>query len=215
MVKLMQESTKSEAIELEILIIRHGQSEADILEVHEGRADFPLTEVGEEQARRMADFVAKEYPPEMILSSTLKRASGTAGILQEAIGCELRFYDELREFNNGVLAGMPRTEAAIKYPLPKGGRPVHIPIQDGESVLDIRYRAERILREILHDYQDYKRIAIVSHGKLISNLLKAFLHQPHGDIAFATGDTGIHLLEVREDLRLVRFLNRLEHVTHE
>ncbi|WP_252504374.1 histidine phosphatase family protein [Sporosarcina sp. Marseille-Q4943] len=200
---------------MEILIIRHGQSEADLLEVHEGRADFPLTELGEVQARKMAAAVATEYPPEIILSSTLKRASGTARILQEAIGCEIRFYDELREFNNGVLAGMSRKEAAIKYPLPKGGRPVHIPIQDGESALDLRYRAERILREIIHDYKDYERVAIVSHGGLISNLFNAFFNLPIGDVVFPTGDTGIHLLELREDIRVVKFINKLDHLSYD
>ncbi|MGN7387907.1 histidine phosphatase family protein [Sporosarcina sp. SAFN-015] len=198
---------------MELLVIRHGQSEADLLEVHEGRADFPLTELGERQAGKMAATVAKEYPPEIILSSTLKRASGTAQILQEAIGCEIRFYDDLREFNNGVLAGMSRKEAAIKHPLPEGGRPVHIPIQDGESALDLRYRAERILRQILHDYQGYQRIAIVSHGKMISNLINAFLRLPVGDVAFPTGDTGIHLLEQREGMRVVRFMNRQDHLS--
>ncbi|MCG7344884.1 histidine phosphatase family protein [Sporosarcina sp. ACRSL] len=197
---------------MEILIIRHGQSEADLLDVHEGRADFPLTELGEAQARKMAMSVAKQYPPEIILSSTLKRASGTARILQEAIGCEIRFYDDLRERNNGVLAGMPRKEAAIKYPLPKGGRPLHIPIQDGESELEFRYRAERIFQEILYDYREYQRIAIVSHGGMISNLLKSFLKQPYGDFRFFTGDTGIHLLEQREDMRVIKFLNKLEHL---
>lgn len=29
---------------MQILLIRHGESEADILNVHEGRADFELTE---------------------------------------------------------------------------------------------------------------------------------------------------------------------------
>ena len=31
---------------MKLLIIRHGQSEADLLDVHEGRADFPLTALG-------------------------------------------------------------------------------------------------------------------------------------------------------------------------
>ena len=32
---------------MQILLIRHGESEADILHVHEGRADFELTEKGD------------------------------------------------------------------------------------------------------------------------------------------------------------------------
>ena len=160
----------------------------------------------------MANYVEEKLTPALILSSPLKRAASTAKILQKEIGCELKFYDDLMEFNNGVLAGLSREEALIKYPLPKGGRPVHIPIQDGESELEFRYRAERIFHKIILDYQDYERVAIVSHGGLISNFIKAFLKQPNGDLIFATGDTGIHLLEIREGLRLVRFTNKQEHL---
>ena len=39
---------------MELLIVKHGQSEADLLGVHEGRADFPLTKLGELQASAMA-----------------------------------------------------------------------------------------------------------------------------------------------------------------
>jgi 2,3-bisphosphoglycerate-dependent phosphoglycerate mutase len=197
---------------MELLIIRHGQSEADLLEVHEGRADFPLTELGIQQAKLMADYVEKSYPPSVIISSPLKRASGTAQILQQKIGCDLKYEEDLMEFNNGILAGLPRKEAAIKYPLPKGGRPIHIPIEGGESELEFRYRAERIAQKILHDYQDYERVAIVSHGGLISNFIKALLNQSNSKVVFPTGDTGIHLLEIREDLRIVRFMNKQEHL---
>jgi 2,3-bisphosphoglycerate-dependent phosphoglycerate mutase len=197
---------------MELLIIRHGQSEADLLEVHEGRADFPLTELGIQQAKLMADYVEKSYPPSVIISSPLKRASGTAQILQQKIGCDLKYEEDLMEFNNGVLAGLPRKEAAIKYPLPKGGRPIHIPIQGGESDLEFRYRAERIAQKILYDYQGYERVAIVSHGGLISNFIKALLNQSNSNVVFPTGDTGIHLFEIREDLRIVRFINKQDHL---
>ena len=44
-----------------ILVIRHGESEADILDVHEGRADFELTQKGHQQAAAMAKYVAGNY----------------------------------------------------------------------------------------------------------------------------------------------------------
>jgi 2,3-bisphosphoglycerate-dependent phosphoglycerate mutase len=198
---------------LELLVIRHGQSKADLLGVHEGRADFPLTELGIQQAKKMAKFVAEKYPPDIILSSPLKRANSTALILQEELKCELLIDNDLMEFNNGVLAGLSREEASIKYPLPKNGRPAHVPIEDGESELDFRFRAERIFHKIIFDYQHYQRVAIVSHGGLISNLIKAFLSQPNNKrFTFATGDTGIHLLEIKDSLRLVKFLNKQEHL---
>ena len=38
---------------MQILLIRHGESEADILHVHEGRADFELTDKGRQQVQRL------------------------------------------------------------------------------------------------------------------------------------------------------------------
>ena len=198
---------------MELLIIRHGESEADLLGVHEGRADFPLTEVGEKQAKRMATYIEQHYPPTIILSSPLIRANRTATILQQSIGCELIIEQDLMEFNNGVLAGLSREEAAIKYPLPKDGRPAHIPIKDGESDLEFRFRADNTFHKVFYDYHEYERVAIVSHGGTISNLLKAFLKQPmNNEFIFATGDTGIHLLEIKGNHRIIRFLNKQEHL---
>lgn len=201
---------------MELLIIRHGESEADLLGVHEGRANFPLTELGIVQARKMAAYVNIHFPPNVILSSTLSRAMSTATILYSMIGCE--FYEEpdLMEFNNGVLAGLPRGEAAIKYPLPEQGRPIYLPIEAGESELEFRYRAEYILHKIIEEYKDYQRVAIVSHGGMISNLIKAFLQLPvTSDYIFTTGDTGIHLLSIKKDKRIINFLNRLDHINDE
>ena len=43
---------------MDLLVIRHGQSEADILQVIEGRADFSLTELGMRQAALMSCIVS-------------------------------------------------------------------------------------------------------------------------------------------------------------
>ena len=59
---------------MKLLIIRHGQSEADILDVYEGRADYELTELGHRQVKQMADYVISNYSIDKIYSSPLKRA---------------------------------------------------------------------------------------------------------------------------------------------
>jgi len=198
---------------MEILVIRHGESEADLLEVHEGRADFPLTHLGVSQAERMASYIKRNYQPDLILSSPLIRASKAAEILQSATGCELIFVKELMEYNNGILAGMSREEASRKYPLPKGGRPIHIPIQEGESDLEFFHRVESVFHRIIHEYGNLNRIAIVSHGGFISNFLKIFLGLSSTDKSvFSTGDTGIHLVEIRENRRVIKFMNSTAHL---
>ena len=197
---------------MELFIIRHGQSEADLLNVHEGRADFPLTSLGKEQAGKMATKVATTFQPEIILASPLKRAKETAAILQQAVGCPLTYYEELMELNNGVLAGLARQEAEQKYPLPKGGRPPHHAIEAGESMLQLKYRAEFMWQTILHEYKTYQRIAVVSHGGFISELIKVVLKQQGQPFIYPTGDTGIHHFSIRENDVVIRFINNTAHI---
>ena len=81
------------------------------------------------------------------------------------------------------------------------------------SDLEFRFRADSIFHKVLSDYQDYERVAIVSHGGTISNLLKEFLKQPmNNEFIFVTGDTGIHLLEIKGDSQIIRFLNNQGHL---
>jgi 2,3-bisphosphoglycerate-dependent phosphoglycerate mutase len=198
---------------MDIVIIRHGQSEADLLGVHEGRADFPLTEIGRQQARLMAEKVTEKFKPTKIWASPLKRAHETASILSEKCGIPIILEDDLMEYNNGVLAGLSREVAATKYPLPPGGRKPHESIEAGESVLDFRFRVERIFSKIIAESGDASRIAIVAHGGTISNMIKAFLKLPPiTEYGFATGDTGIHYLRLEETNRIVLWLNNTEHL---
>ena len=67
---------------MKLLVIRHGESEADILDVHEGRADFELTERGHRQAEAMGEFVSRTYQIAKIYHSTLKRAD------RQPLGCK-------------------------------------------------------------------------------------------------------------------------------
>ena len=99
-----------------LLVIRHGESEADILDVHEGRADFELTQKGHRQAAAMAKYVARNYQVTRIYASTLKRAAQTAEHLSDETGIEIAFDPDLMEFNNGLLAGLSHEEADRLYP---------------------------------------------------------------------------------------------------
>jgi 2,3-bisphosphoglycerate-dependent phosphoglycerate mutase len=198
---------------MEILLIRHGESEGDILRVHEGLADLLLTDRGRMQAKEMAIVVKEKYMPEVIWASTLKRARETAEILSQETGIKVIEDDALREFNNGVLAGLPYAEAKIRYPEPEGGRKPHEAIEDGESELEFRFRAQTVFSKILAESEGRKRIAIVSHGGMISNLLRTFLNLPVlADTNFPTGDTGIHLLKINGNQKVVMFMNDCGHL---
>ncbi|MRX56144.1 histidine phosphatase family protein [Bacillus idriensis] len=193
---------------MEILLIRHGQSEADILKVHEGRADFPLTEIGRKQVQLMAERVKNEFPPEIVWSSTLQRAKETASLLSNKVGCPIQFKEELMEFNNGIQAGLTFEEAK-KYPNPKY---LHDRFEEGETHIEFRMRIESIFSKILSSSL-HNRIAIVAHGGVINCLLRSFFHMPvTKDFYFKNGDTGISFIEITEQGKVIHFLNNTSHL---
>jgi len=52
---------------MQILLIRHGESEDDFLEKdYTGPTDLPLTKKGLQQVTKMSTRVGKEFPPDFI-----------------------------------------------------------------------------------------------------------------------------------------------------
>ncbi|MCR5123369.1 MAG: histidine phosphatase family protein [Ruminococcus sp.] len=176
---------------MRLLVIRHGESEADILGVHEGRADFELTERGHRQAEATGVYVAEHYKVDRIFHSTLKRAAQTARHLAENTGAPL-FPDELlMEFNNGLLAGLPYDVASERYP--SVSVPPHKSVYKQESKLMFRHRAEVVLSVLLSENDDDSTVAVVTHGGMIGQLYRAFLRLPYDtDYSFWSGDACIH-----------------------
>ena len=195
-----------------ILVIRHGESEADILDVHEGRADFALTEKGHRQASAMADYVAERYKLTRIYASTLKRAAQTAKHLSEASGVAVGFDPDLMEFNNGLLAGLSREDADRLYPEVKD-LPVDQAVYGQESKVEFRNRAEKILQKILSENGPEDIVAVVTPGGLVNQLYGALFHTPVGeDSFFCTADTGIHIWKITDRGNYVVKANVDEHI---
>ncbi|MGE7921451.1 histidine phosphatase family protein [Viridibacillus sp. NPDC093762] len=199
---------------MRLLIIRHGESEADILNVHEGRADFKLTEVGQQQVILLSEWVNNHYKLDKIYSSTLKRATQTALLLGNKQQIEIEFDEDLMEWNNGLIAGLSREEAEERYPLVIDLAP-HDAVYEQESILDFRYRAEKILSKIISEHPDDATIAIVSHGGMINKLYQSFLKLPFDtNVIFHCGDTSLHEWTIQDNQRHIVFSNRLDHLNN-
>jgi 2,3-bisphosphoglycerate-dependent phosphoglycerate mutase len=195
-----------------ILVIRHGESEADILDVHEGRADFALTERGRRQASAMAKYVAERYKLTRIYASTLRRAAQTAKHLSEASGVAVEFDSDLMEFNNGLLAGLSREDADRQYPEVKD-LPVDQAVYGQESKVEFRNRAEKMLHRILSENGPEDIVAVVTHGGMVNQLYGALFHTPVGeDSFFCTADTGIHIWNITDRGNYVVKANVDEHI---
>lgn len=197
---------------MRLLIIRHGESEADLLDVHEGRADFPLTAFGHKQAEAMASYLAKTCKVDRIYCSTLRRAYQTAEHLSQKTGVPLTADEHLMEFNNGLWAGLERDVVREKYPAVQN-IPLHASVYEQESQLDFRFRAEYMLSKIISENDNAATIAVVTHGGMINQLYRAFMRLPvDSDIFWNTGDTGIHEWQINGNIRHVIRANDTGHM---
>lgn len=99
-----------------LLLVRHGQSLANLEKVFAGNYDAPLTELGIQQARRTGEFVAENYAVDAIYSSDLSRAWETARAASRLLGLPVEKAPALREIRAGKWEGRPFEEIAVKYP---------------------------------------------------------------------------------------------------
>lgn len=201
---------------LDLIIVRHGQSVADIEERIEGRADFPLTNLGKEQSEKLACWLKQNIIFDCIISSPLKRASETSEIISKICLKDITYDERLMEWNNGVIAGLLISEANIKYPIPDGGRKYFQRITGGESIIDFRARIEEFIAELLNKYacsKDDKKILIVTHGGAINMIFHSFLNLPiKNEVSICSGDTSVHILRAIGDKRNIISVNRNEHL---
>ena len=90
---------------MNIFVVRHGQTEWNVLKKMQGSADIELNEKGLSQAQDTADMLSSETF-DVIFSSALKRAKQTAEIINNSRGLNIIFDDRLRERNFGEFLPM-------------------------------------------------------------------------------------------------------------
>lgn len=105
------------------------------------------------------------------------RASKTAKTIAESQNLELEIDLDLSEIDRGVLCGMERKIADIKYPQKMYRTHYdYYPENSGESAYQVRERANRLLQKIMT--LDYETVLIVTHGSFLNYLLSALLMMP-------------------------------------
>lgn len=98
-----------------LIVLRHGRTAWNAERRFQGQADPPLDDLGWEQARRAAEFVAG-LRPAAIVSSDLRRAHQTAVMLGAGCGLIPATDRSLREVALGGWEGLRRDEAAARFP---------------------------------------------------------------------------------------------------
>ena len=149
---------------MKIYLIRHGQTTGDVEDRYGGSYDDELTDKGKIQASELANKIGNSGI-QVLFCSPMIRAQQTAKIVKAKLGCEIKTIESLRERNkNGILSGMTKNEAKVKYPkLVEELRDFRNQIQGAESHADFVERIKKAFLEVT-SVVNYSTIGIVTHG---------------------------------------------------
>ena len=184
---------------MDLLIVRHGESEAAI-EIREGEFDYDLTEKGHKEAELLATYLKENFKITKIYSSTLKRARQTIKHVSDKLNLEVIFDEELVEFKEGLLAGVSKEKALKEFPLIKDLKDDEF-VYGMESRLSFRTRASNMLNKIKKECSNDDVVLVLCHGGMINELYATITNLPlsNNKTLFYTDDTGIHLWKLIND----------------
>ena len=160
---------------MKILFVRHGESIDDIEDRYGGWADFDLTEKGKKQVVESAEKISTLGENfEVILTSPLKRAFQAAEIISNKLNIKIEVFEYLKERNlNGILTGMIRSEAKIKYPKQFELHSRWEYVDGSERTDDFNTRVKNAIKILLSIKDD--SVIAVTHGLFLRTFFKEIL----------------------------------------
>ena len=143
---------------MKVYIIRHGQTDWNIIKKIQGQKDIELNETGIKQATDKIS-IFNEYNFDLIICSTLKRAMKTAEILNSEKNVPIIYTDDLKERYFGELEGVISDFDED----PMYNINTNINDKNIEPVLNLYKRVSNVLNEVKEKYKD-KKVLLVTHG---------------------------------------------------
>lgn len=153
-----------------LYFVRHGESEANAARRFAGRTDSPLTERGREQAKAVAEALAKVHF-DRIVSSPLSRCRDTALVIARRQQLPVDLERDLVEIDVGEKTGLPFDEVRG---LPEWSDDGFVAWPRGESLEQVLERAHRVITRIAGENAG-QRVLIVGHGGVTRILMSHFL----------------------------------------
>jgi probable phosphoglycerate mutase len=190
----------------QVWLVRHGETAWSLTGQHTGRADIPLTERGEQEARLVGERLrGRRFAA--VFTSPLRRAVRTcelAGFAATAIN-----DPDLMEWNYGDYEGRTRAEIRAERPgwsLFRDGCP------GGESLADLGARADRVVARARAVAGD---VLLIAHGHLLRFVAARWLALPPDDarlVHLATASVSVLGYEHDLDQPVILLWNDDRHV---
>jgi probable phosphoglycerate mutase len=154
----------------QVLLLRHGETDANASGVIQGWLPVPLNQRGRTQSHRLAARL-KTFVPRVarLISSDLVRARQTAEPIADALGLDVVFDPRWRERGLGEMQGQTIGERET-WRAASG----ETDAPGAESVQAFRDRAHAALQSLLAEHADHGVVGVVTHGGTIRSILHHF-----------------------------------------
>ncbi len=174
---------------LKLYIVRHGETEWNVIKRFQGQLNIPLTEKGMEKLRKTGKKLENVLFDEVYTSELGRTVASAEIILNENRGyrnkkLELKKLAELNEVYFGVWQGLTYEEVFLKYPEEANNYFYNVKNYKAENVEaeNLKDALERFLKGInkILDSHESGNILVVTHG----TVLEMFMNYVANDSIF-------------------------------
>jgi 2,3-bisphosphoglycerate-dependent phosphoglycerate mutase len=155
-----------------IILVRHGETEANRRSCFATSNEIPLTDPGRRQAEELAREIRSRFVPHTLYSSPFRRAVETAAIIGSHLGLGVNVLPGIHERDFGSLRGYPYarlSETMLSDSRYQPGREWLWKPDGGESLEDVRQRVVETLTS-LYDACGEGDVVVVCHGAVMQGV---------------------------------------------
>ena len=166
---------------LRLVLVRHGQTDANLNRVLQGQSDGELNATGSRQAEELGRHL-KDFRIDQIIASPMRRAQDTAAAIARHHQLAVKTSPLIVEWNCGALDGVPAE--VFRKKLQESDVPLSsFRPEGGETLREVQQRATAFLSELIASYQN-QTVLVCSHGDfmraLVSLLLQISIEEASG-----------------------------------
>ena len=155
--------------QIQVVLVRHGETEWSRDGRHTGTTDIPLTREGRKHAKALGKILSGRSFLR-VLASPMQRAIDTAKLAGYGDGLQIR--EDVSEWNYGDYEGITTAQIRVErrdWSLWSDGCP------EGETAADVGRRLDRVIAEIRDAGGD---VAVFAHGHVLRVLAARWVELP-------------------------------------
>ncbi|HSH35133.1 histidine phosphatase family protein [Schnuerera sp.] len=200
-----------------IYLVRHGESEWNLLKKIQGQQDISLTANGIKQANLIGNRLINEKI-DKIYSSDLIRAYKTAEIIGNKLNLDVIQMVEFREIHFGIWEGISNEEIEEKHKdnqILWRKEPEKLEIEGAETLKELQKRALSGINKIIdnEENENIDNILIVSHSATLKAIILGLLGINLTNFKNLTiNNVSLSIIEIREYNRVLKLFNDTCHI---